>query len=156
GKEDGGKYIGYLIENGHAGSEGRATLGIAGPAILVTDFLPSGPNAKRTAVEFMPDGEYQEHVFRRAEGLDSNVEHLGSWHSHHCNGLERLSGGDIEGYFRTVNKANYRPNFFVASLVKKIPHQGSTPSDWIDHFLFVRGVDDFYRVTDTVRLVTFP
>ena len=104
----------------------------------------------------MPDGEYQERIFRCAERLDPEVEHLGSWHSHHCNGLKQLSAGDVRGYFQTVNKKQYRLNFFLASLVKKIPDSISSPFDWIGHFLFIRGVDEYYDITDRIRLVDFP
>jgi len=94
-------------------------------------------------------------LFRRAESQDKNVEHLGSWHSHHCNGFDRLSGGDIDGYFKTVNKRAYRPNVFVASLVKHIPrHLHET--NWIDHFLFVRNEQSFYRITGDIKIVDHP
>jgi len=106
-------------------------------------------------VEFMPDGEYQETMFRRIEQDDPHIEHLGSWHSHHCNGLQTLSKRDIRGYFRTVNKENYRPQFFLTSLVKRIPDKAKT-LDWIDHFLFVREVDDYYLVTDKVQIIDWP
>ena len=142
--EEGGKYVGYIEPSlGHA------------HRVLITDFLPGGPNAKRTAVEFFPDGEFQERLFREAETRDRTVEHLGSWHSHHCNGLDRLSDGDIEGYFKTVNKAAYRPDVFVASLVKYIPHRKSD-RHWIDHFLFIRNHDSFYKITDYVGTTSSP
>jgi hypothetical protein len=143
--EEGGKYIGYLdVSNPHRSKDRDCR-------VMITDFLPGGPNATRTAVEFLPDGDFQEQLFRQAEKRDSNVEHLGSWHSHHCNGLDRLSGGDIEGYFKTVNKAAYRPDVFVASLVKHLPR---SPRDmnWIDHFLFVRSDDRFYKITNHVTI----
>ena len=141
--EEGGKYLGFVE------TEGEST------RIVITDFLPGGPNAKRTRVEFMPDGRFQERLFRQAEGLDGRVEHLGSWHSHHCNGLDTFSEGDIAGYFKTVNKREYRPDFFVASLVTRIP--GSTEErDWLHHFLFARADDRFYRLDDQLRLVDTP
>ena len=119
--EEGGKYIGYIDFAEHNRSKDHHY------RVIITDFLPGGPNATRTAVEFLPDGEFQEQLYRRAEKRDANVEHLGTWHSHHCNGLDRLSGGDIEGYFRTVNKAAYRPEVFVASLVKHLPKGPGMP-----------------------------
>ncbi len=124
----------------------------AAEAIVIVDFLPSGPNAVRTAVELMPDGPYQEALFREIEQRDSAIEHLGTWHSHHCNGLRTLSDGDVNGYRRTVNKAAYRPNFFVASLVKDVP-RAVQDAGWIDHFLFVRGGAGYYNITDKVRVV---
>jgi hypothetical protein len=152
--EEGGKYIGYLCKPGHPNF---AKLGI-GPkfnALVITDFLPSGPKAVRTTVEFIPDGEYQESLFRRIEQKNGAIEHLGTWHTHHCNGLRTLSSGDVDGYFRTVNKANYRPKYFLASLVKSIPSDPES-SGWIDHFLFIRGIEEYYLVTDRVEFIDCP
>jgi hypothetical protein len=147
GVEEGGKYIGLI--NPHSALSGTCELAIV-------DFLPGGPRATRTAVEFMPDGDFQEELFRRAERRDEAIEHLGTWHSHHCNGLRHLSSGDIHGYFRTVNKAAYRPSVFIASLVKEIPTH-SRDRHWIDHFLFVKGEHDrFYRITDDIEITDAP
>lgn len=152
--EEGGKYIGYVFKPGES-SPKELKISPSAHAILITDFLPSGPKSVRTAVEFLPDGEHQEALFRRIERRDPAIEHLGTWHSHHCNGLETLSAGDVEGYLRTVNKAEYRLDFFLASLVKHVPTDPDQP-DWIDHFLFVRGVKAYYRTTGHVRLVDWP
>src|SRR5690349_16952098 len=92
GEEEGGKYIGYFFDPGRLSIEGLKARRDC-HAILVTDFLPSGPNAVRTAVEFLPDGEYQEALFRKLEAQDPDIEHLGTWHTHHCNGLKTLSQG---------------------------------------------------------------
>jgi hypothetical protein len=138
--EEGGKYLGF-VENDRGSMR-----------IVISDFLPGGPNAKRTRVEFLPDGDFQEGLFRQAERLDSRVEHLGSWHSHHCNGLGTFSEGDIAGYFKTVNKAEYRPDFFVASLVTRIP-RAVEERDWLQHFLFARADDQFYRLDDDLRAI---
>lgn len=152
--EDGGKYIGYVCKPGDSTLQ-KFDVNPRAHALVITDFLPGGSKAVRTAVEFMPDGEYQEILFRRAEKLDPAIEHLGSWHSHHSNGLQTLSPGDVEGYFRTVNKAHYRPDFFLASLVKHIPNN-SESLGWIDHFLFVRGVDEYFLATDHIRIIEWP
>lgn len=154
GVEDGGKYIGYLCKPGDRNLR-KFNISARTHTIVITDFLPGGPKAVRTAVEFMPDGEYQEELFRRLEEMDPAIEHLGSWHSHHCNGLQTLSRGDVEGYFRTVNKANYRLDYFLTSLVKHIPINPES-CDWIDHFLFVRGVDEYYLATGHVRVIDWP
>lgn len=151
--EEGGKYVGYLLQASDAlleriGSRARR-------AIVIVDFLPSGPNAVRTAVELMPDGPYQEALFREIERLDPAVEHVGTWHSHHCNGLLRLSDRDVSGYFKTVNKAAYRPDFLVASLVTRVPRDVEDVG-WIDHFLFVRGSDVYHKITDQIRVVAWP
>jgi hypothetical protein len=152
--EEGGKYVGYLLRERHPQLK---PLGLdpRRPATIITDFLPSGPNAVRTAVELQPDGEYQEALFRRLEAVDSSIEHLGTWHSHHCNGLQTLSSGDVAGYLRTVNRREYRPDVFIASLVKRVPHDVDEPG-WIDHYLFVKGDEEFYRITDLVRFMEYP
>ena len=152
--EDGGKYVGYLLPV-DAPQLRALDLDRAQAAFVVTDFLPSGPNAIRTAVELQPDGEYQERLFRQLERLDPEIEHLGTWHSHHCNGLQTLSNGDIRGYHRTVNKAAYRLDCFLASLIKRLPRT-SHDVNWIDHFLFVRGDRQHYTVTDSIRIVEWP
>jgi hypothetical protein len=152
--EDGGKYVGYVLSPSDHRLHGLA-IEAGKPAIVVTDFLPSGPNAIRTAVELVPDGEYQEAMYRQLEQLDPAIEHLGTWHSHHCNGLATLSPGDIRGYRRTVNRKEYRLDFFLASLVKYIPRSASD-AGWIDHFLFVRGDDDYYCINDSIQMIDWP
>jgi hypothetical protein len=91
----------------------------------------------------------------KAEQLDPDIEHVGTWHSHHCNGLKTLSGGDVDGYFATVNKKAYRLQYFVASLVKHVPKDPMS-EDWIDHFLFVRGDEAFYHLTTEIKLCDLP
>ena len=152
--EEGGKYIGYLVSEK---SRQLRNLGLdpSRPALVVTDFLPSGPNAVRTAVELLPDGKYQESLFRRAETIDPEIEHLGTWHSHHCNGLQTLSEGDVAGYHRTVNRVAYRLDYFLASLVTRLP-RSPDDSDWIDHFVFVRRHDDYHRITESIVTVDWP
>ena len=147
--EEGGKYIGYLDAAGPNRSKDRAC------RVVITDFLPGGPRATRTTVEFLPDGQFQEQLFREAERKDKDIEHVGTWHSHHCNGLDRLSGGDINGYFKTVNKPAYRPELFVASLVKRLP-RNPRDTTWIDHFLFVRDHDRFYNITGHIAIADSP
>lgn len=152
--EEGGKHVGYLLE---AEDPALNVLGLDAklPATVITDFLPSGPNAIRTAGELQPDGEFQERLFRQLERMDSAIEHVGTWHSHHCNGLLTLSPGDISGYFRTVNKPEYRPNHFLASLVTRLP-QGPDDRDWIDHYLFVRDDDEYYKINERIKYVDAP
>jgi len=148
--EEGGKYVGYLLKPGDHLWERIGSR--ASEAIAIVDFLPSGPNAVRTAVELMPDGPFQEALFREIEQRDSAIEHVGTWHSHHCNGLRTLSDGDVNGYRRTVNNVAYRPNLLVASLVKDVP-RAVQDAGWIDHFLFVRDGAGYQKITDKVRVV---
>jgi hypothetical protein len=147
GVEEGGKYIGFI----DADSQQNEIC-----ELRIIDFLPGGPRATRTAIEFFPDGDFQDDLFQRAVQRDQAIEHLGTWHSHHCNGLREFSSGDIRGYFKTVNKVAYRPSFFLASLVKQIP---THPHDkhWIDHFLFIKGENDrFYKITKDIEIIDAP
>src|SRR2546429_4775096 len=148
--EEGGKYVGCLMKTDDPLLERIGSR--AKQAIVIVDFLPSGPKAKRTSVELMPDGPYQDVLFQRMVRLDPAIEHVGTWHSHHCNGLRTLSDLDVSGYLKTVNKPAYRPDFLVASLVKDVP-RSVEDTGWIDHFLFVRGETGHHRITDEVRVV---
>ena len=85
--------------------------------ILVTGMIDAGPGAKRSRTSFFQDGEYQEEVFRRIEREHSDIEHLGTWHSHHVNGLSVLSSGDVSTYERTVNHPQHNLDFWYALLV---------------------------------------
>ena len=62
------------------------------------------------------DAQWQTQEFRRLEREDPALEQLGSWHSHHPNGLGRLSAGDINGYKATVNDRGHNHDFFFVSL----------------------------------------
>jgi hypothetical protein len=96
-----------------------------------------GPQAQRSAVSFFQDGDYQENVFRKIEEVHPEVEHLGNWHTHHCNGLATLSRGDHDTYHRIVNHEKHNTDFFYALLVVKKNHGGSQRYQ-IKHFIFHR------------------
>jgi hypothetical protein len=149
--EEGGKYVGYLLP---ASDSRLRDYGFdpSAQVMVITDFLPSGPNATRSAVELQPDGEYQERLFRQVEKMDREIEHVGTWHSHHCNGLQTLSSGDLVGYLRTVNRAEYRLDYFLASLVTRLP-QGASDQGWIDHYLFVRGDEEYYKINHMIKFI---
>lgn len=102
-------------------------LGVIGP----------GPEAQRSAVSFFQDGAYQEGVFRKIEEAHPDVEHLGNWHTHHCNGLATLSQGDHTTYHRIVNHEKHNTDFFYALLVVKKNHSGNQRYQ-IKHFIFHR------------------
>ena len=85
--------------------------------VHVNGIIEPGPNAMRTASYFQQDGTYQESVFREVEGREPAIEHLGNWHTHHVNGLSRLSEGDIGTYRRTVEHRKHNTDFFYALLV---------------------------------------
>lgn len=117
--------------------------------IRVHDVIGPGPEARRTATSFFQDGEYQEKEFRRIEANHSSIEHLGNWHSHHVNGLETLSSGDVATYGRTVNHANHNTHFFYAILVTRKNRSAGRGNRYaIKHFVFFRGVSGFKELAE--------
>ena len=133
--ETGGRVIGTFTDHG-----GKLTLHITG-------IIESGPQAKRSAVSFFQDGEHQERIFRHIEGTHPEIEHLGNWHTHHVNGLQTLSGGDIETYRRTVNHHNHNTPFFYALLVTaKNRTRNPLQRYSIKHFLFHRNDEKVYEI----------
>ena len=122
--ETGGRLLGV-----HDANIARAVLQI-GP----------GPNARRTPTSFFQDGEWQEKEFRMVERRIRNIQHLGNWHTHHVNGLQTLSAGDVATYERTVNHPSHAINIFVALLVTRRLDFGRYT--W-RAFLFRRGVPGF-------------
>lgn len=133
--ETGGRVIGTFKENG-----GRL-------ALNVTGIIESGPKAQRTAVSFFQDGEYQERIFRQIERSQSEIEHLGNWHTHHVNGLQTLSGGDIDTYRRTVNHHNHNTSFFYALLVVAKRKTADTLHRYaVKHYIFRRGDERVYEI----------
>src|ERR1700722_12944577 len=134
--ETGGRLIGSYKANGDHRD------------IQVWGVLGAGPKAKRTPTSFFQDGEYQEKAFRAIERDHPDVEHLGSWHTHHVNGLTSLSSGDLKTYHATVNHEQQNTDFFYALLVvQKTPHRAKRYE--IKHFLFRREDDSVYEIPDT-------
>lgn len=145
--EVGGKLIGYVDDPG-AGSPPDAPERLEGLRIRVVGYLDAGPHVRRTPTYHLPDGPYQEELFRELEAIDPELEHLGSWHSHHPNGMRSLSGGDIECYRRDVNDPRYHPDVFLATLVVD-----ETGLDHALHHLFVRGASRYLELASSaVRL----
>lgn len=133
--ETGGRVIGtYQINDGRLD-------------IHVTGIIEAGPQARRSSVEFFQDGAYQEQIFRKIEDQHREIEHLGNWHTHHVNGLQHLSGGDIETYHRTVNHPNHNTPFFYALLVTA-RHRSSDPLRryTVKHYIFRRGDERIYEL----------
>ncbi len=133
--ETGGRLIGTFSED-----HGKLTLTVAG-------IIEPGPNATRSPVVLFQDGEYQEGVFRKVEQAHPEIEHLGTWHTHHVNGLQTLSGGDITTYGKTANHPNQNTPFFYALLVVG-KHRAKDPLERysMKHFIFHRGEDSFYEI----------
>lgn len=121
--------------------------------IQLQGVLAPGPAAQRSATSFFQDGEYQEALFRKIEAEHPNIEHLGNWHTHHCNGLATLSHGDHTTYNRIVNHEKHNTDFFYALLVvKKTPGSGTRYS--IKHFIFHRNSNRVDEVPPSqVRIV---
>lgn len=125
-------------------------------AIEVKGVLEPGPNAQRSPTYFLQDGEYQERLFRAIEASHPDIEHLGNWHTHHVNGLQTLSGGDKQTYFKIVNHAKHNTDFFYALLVVSKNRIGN-PRYTVRHFIFRRGDSAAYEVPQSeVRLIDSP
>jgi hypothetical protein len=115
--------------------------------IKITGIIEPGPKARRSPVMLFQDGEHQEKAFRTIEEKHPNIEHLGTWHTHHVNGLQTLSGGDIATYGKTVNHHNHNTDFFYALLVVgKRRTKNPLERYSFKHFIFRRGDDQFYEI----------
>ncbi len=128
--EEGGKLLGKISQSGGSLS------------IEVATYIDSGPGVDNSATHLHPDGEYQESMFRVLEQFDPEIDHIGSWHSHHCNGLDHLSDGDISGYKRSVNNRRYGPDYFFVILVYGL-RAGSLQTKF---YLFSRGQRDYQEI----------
>lgn len=118
-------------------------------AITVSGVIDAGPRARRSAVSFFKDGDYQEKVFRQVEAIHPEIEHLGNWHTHHVNGLETLSNGDCETYNHVVNSPNHNTDFWYALLVTKKLKSGYA----VKHFIFYRNHYRGYELSpDVVKI----
>lgn len=107
--------------------------------IKACGMIGPGPNARRTSASFFRDGEYQEAIFRKIEAQYPDVEHIGNWHTHHVNGLDTLSTGDIETYNRVVNHGSHNTDFLYALLVVAKNYRSRKNKRYsIKHFLIYR------------------
>jgi len=131
--EEGGKFIGKITKKGNNLN------------IRVETYIDSGPRVDNSSGHLLPDGDYQEKMFRVLETFDPKIDFIGSWHTHHCNGLTELSSGDIQGYMETVNSPRYDIDYFFALLVTGLH------SSKIDkrYYLFCRGQTDYYELDDS-------
>ena len=79
-------------------------------------------------------------------------------HTHHVNGLQTLSGGDITTYGKTVNHPNQNTPFFYALLVvRKNKTKDPLERYTIKHFIFRRHDNDFYEIPSRqVEIVDTP
>jgi beta-lactamase superfamily II metal-dependent hydrolase len=133
--ETGGRVIGTFEEK-----DNELTL-------RVTGIIESGPQASRSPVSFFQDGKHQERVFRQIEERHPEIEHLGNWHTHHVNGLQTLSSGDVDTYSRTVNHSKHNTPFFYALLVTA-KHRTADPLRRysVRHYVFRRGDSNYYEI----------
>ena len=123
--ETGGKFLGFIISPGSQPPDtpyGRAVadvwrkLAAGGGALLLVGSISPGPRVESTEVELFPDAKFQGSVFQALEADEPTLHHLGSWHSHHPNGMPHFSSGDLEHYQSVMESENYEPDYFVAGL----------------------------------------
>lgn len=153
--ETGGKFLGFVIS---AGSEPPGTpygrtvadiwrkLAAGDGALLLVGSISPGPRMKSTEVELFPDAEFQGNVFQALEADEPALHHLGSWHSHHPNGLPHFSSGDLAHYTSVVESGDYEPAYFVAGLC--VDARGLLPGGTFE--IFGRG--GFRQTVPTERI----
>lgn len=118
--------------------------------INIEQLIDAGENAKRTAGSLFQDSNYQARIFSSLASKDRLIEYLGSWHSHHCNGLDTLSGGDEQTYHNIANHQKHNLNFFLAMLVV----QGANGNKYdCKFFIFTRNNSDYFEVKNSDILV---
>ncbi len=129
--EEGGKFIGNIEE-------------INGKVLIKVDsYIDSGPNVNNTRHQIIPDSSYQLKTFRLIEEkYNQDIEHIGTWHSHHCNGLQHLSSGDENGYFSTLNKSTYNVDYFFAMLVTGISYSKLQ----VKFYIFQKGLNEYIEL----------
>ncbi len=138
--ETGGKIIGTYEERNRKIS------------ISVDGVIDAGPNTRRTPTSLFQDGEYQANVFRKIELEHPEIEHLGTWHSHHVNGYPELSSGDIETYQRSVNHELHNLPFFYALLV--VSRHGGALRYKVKHYVLFRGQQSVFEIpSKNVKIV---
>jgi proteasome lid subunit RPN8/RPN11 len=133
--ETGGKIIGTFVKKG-----AKYEIDIAG-------VIDAGRNARRSPTSLFQDGEYQERVFRSVEKENPEIEHLGTWHTHHVNGLATLSSGDQETYRRIVNHPKQNTGFFYALLVVRKTRNSDHRYE-IKHYFLYRDDDEIYEIPE--------
>jgi hypothetical protein len=147
--EVGGKYVGFIGGTKRSESLEERHEAMSRLVLEVVDYIDDGPRAERTPTFHHGDAQFQTEEFRKLEARLPEIEHLGSWHSHHPNGLNSLSSGDVDGYRETVNAQGHNHDFFLASL-------GTDSRGFVSarHFLFVRGDEHYYELADENLVVT--
>jgi hypothetical protein len=127
--ETGGKFLGYVVPSPSKAPKSAYGKQVADrwhriskeiaqgrSCLFLVGSISPGPLAQCTETSLLPDGDFQTAVFRSIERLEPDLEHLGTWHSHHPNGLAEFSGGDVRHYESVVVDPNYGPDHFVAGL----------------------------------------
>ena len=102
----------------------------------IAGFIRCGPNARRTRGSLHCDLDFQEAVFDLAKAHDENLQHLGSWHGHHCNGAAHLSGGDLNSYYSMVDSPYHAHDYYFAILLLRLPKQMPVEKHIFDYFNF--------------------
>ena len=125
--EEGGVLIGYIEDDWDPLNGFTRSLA----DLRILNFVPSGPRTIRSASALYSDLEFQEYEFQRLREVDPSIQHLGSWHSHHCNGLKRLSSGDLNSYFNILHSVNHSHDYYIAILLHTLPESRLRGADAI-------------------------
>lgn len=148
--EVGGKYVGFIRGVARHDTLEERLRAVPGLTFEVVDYIDDGPAAQRTAGFHRGDPDWQTAEFRRLEAAQPDIEQLGSWHSHHPNGLRELSPGDVHGYQETVDDLGHNHDYFFVSL--GVDLKGFVTAR---HYLFIRGSKKYvelpmaaFKITD--------
>ncbi|GII65284.1 hypothetical protein Skr01_53690 [Sphaerisporangium krabiense] len=149
--EVGGKFVGFVRGRFSATSEDwRAELEEL--QVSVVAYLDAGPGKDRSAVHHYSDTDYQFRLFQDVARDFPDLDFLGIWHSHHPNGLDKLSRGDEETATVTVSNPGHGHDFLISSLA--VDERGLMAGR---HFVFLRGHADFLEIDpDFVQVVRGP
>ena len=122
--EIGGRWIGHVYLPGQQPKEAEIEISEEQTTDVIYGYLPTGPNPeKSTAVELLPDRNYQLWTIKQIQSVNEDMEVLGSWHSHIPNGLERYSQTDHHSYYSKLNNPTYPYPYdgLVCSLIHSMP-----------------------------------
>jgi len=137
--EIGGRWIGHVYYPGEQPKESNFEVSEDQMTYVIYGYLPTGPNPERsTAVELMPDRNYQLWTIKKIQSVNEDMEVLGSWHSHVPNGLEEYSQTDFHSYHSKLNNPDYPYPYdgLVCSLIHTLPQSVEETRQRLEHAWF--------------------
>ncbi len=151
--EVGGKLVGHFHHpRGPAAASDDPVRWLRQLTVTIVDAIDAGPDAIRTPVYHLPNGPYQSAVLGAIRAVDADARLVGSWHSHHPNGLRTLSDGDLSGYRATLADTRFGWPALVTPLV--LDDGGLATARW---FVILNGVSEPLELSaEAIRIVDGP